>query len=217
MSKTVETGRKTRILDAAEKAFAEFGFNGASLRTIVTQARVNLATVYYYFESKEGLMAAVFNRRFDPLRQEHLALLKAFVAESNDQPLPVEKVIEAMVVPPLRLATAAPVNSQVVMRLIGRIVTEPNQQIQVLLRNQFADVREAFLAAFSRSLPELPRSDLLWRYEFVWGALAFTLCNPRKREREAGGICNLRDTPTVISQMKTFFAAGFHAPALTVE
>jgi hypothetical protein len=140
-------------------------------------------------------------------------LLKAYFAENNGQPLTVEKVIEAMVVPPLRLANFAPGNSQVVMRLIGRIATEPNRQIQELLHNQFADVREAFLAAFRRSLPALPLPDLRWRYEFVWGALAFTLCNPRKRERGAGGVCNLRDTPTLISQMKTFFAAGFRAPA----
>ncbi|MBM3892065.1 MAG: helix-turn-helix transcriptional regulator, partial [Verrucomicrobia bacterium] len=76
MSPSSEQSRKMRILDAAEKAFADLGFEGASLRHIVQEARVNLATVYYYFKSKEGLMAAVFERRFGPLRNEHFEALQ---------------------------------------------------------------------------------------------------------------------------------------------
>ena len=52
MRKPSEPDRQTRILDAAENAIAESGFAGASLRDIVREARVNLATVYYYFGPK---------------------------------------------------------------------------------------------------------------------------------------------------------------------
>jgi len=68
MAKDTETSRRERILDAAERAFGDYGFTGASLRRIVVEARVNLATVYYYFGSKNGLMEAVLKRRFGPLR-----------------------------------------------------------------------------------------------------------------------------------------------------
>ena len=78
MPKPAEQDRQTRILDAAENAIAELGFAGASLRHIVLEAQVNLATVYYYFGSKRGLMEAVLKRRFGPLREEHLALLREF-------------------------------------------------------------------------------------------------------------------------------------------
>ena len=114
---------QARILDAAENAVAELGFAGASLREIVREARVNLATVYYYFGSKRGLMEAVLKRRFGPLREEHLALLREFEAASNGRPLPVEKILEAMLLPPLRLAAKAPAKHHAVTRLIGRIVT----------------------------------------------------------------------------------------------
>ena len=134
MRRSPEPDPQTRILDAAENAIAESGFAGASLRDIVLEARVNLATVYYYFGSKRGLMEAVLKRRFGPLRQEHLALLRQFEAAANGRPLPVEKILEAMLLPPLRLAAKGPAKHQAVTRLIGRIVTEPNPQIQQVLR-----------------------------------------------------------------------------------
>ena len=80
MVRQTEPAPQGRILDAAENALAEFGFAGAFLRDIVSEAKVNLATVYYYFGSKRGLMEAVVKRRFGPLREEHLALLRAFEA-----------------------------------------------------------------------------------------------------------------------------------------
>lgn len=204
---------RDQILDAAEAAFANAGFEGASMRQIVQEAGVNLATVYYHFGSKEGLMAAVFQRRFEPLRNEHRELLKQLEQEAGGKPLPIERILEAMLTPPLRLASSATRQSRAVLRLIGRIVNEPNPQTQQLLRTQHHKIREAYLAAMRRSVPHLPEADLQWRFEFVWGALAFVLCNPGKLETMTGGLCNPADTQTVLKQMIRFFAAGFQAPA----
>ncbi len=213
MTKPVQPGRKERILDAAEQAFARAGFEGASLRDIVLEAGVNLATVYYYFESKEGLMAAVLIRRFEPLRQETLRLLRGFEAEARGRPLDVKKILEAMLLPSLELAASHSANSRAATRVIGRMVTEPNPRTQELLRREFQDVRMAVVNAFRRSLPHLPLLDLRWRIEFVWGALAFILCNPGKIESVTGGLCNPADTKTVLRQMIGFYAAGFRAAA----
>ena len=215
MAKKAETNPKDRILDAAEKVFADCGFEGASLRNIVGEAGVNLATVYYYFESKERLMGAVIERRFGPLRQEHLELLEQYEREAQGRPVPAEKILEAMLLPPLRLAGTRSANSQAAMRLIGRIVTEPNPQFQDVLRSQHEKVRTAFLEALRRGLPELPLADIQWRIEFFWGALAFILCNPRKIEKTTRGACNPADTKAVLAQMIQFFSTGFRAPAVS--
>jgi AcrR family transcriptional regulator len=192
---------------------AEMGFAGASLRHIVLEAQVNLATVYYYFGSKRGLMEAVLKRRFGPLRQEHLALLRQFEQASKGQPLSIEKILEAMLLPPLRMAATAPAKHQAVTRLFGRIVAEPNPQTQEMLRSQRAEVRAAFLKALQHSLPRASLPDLLWRVEFVWGALSFILCNPRKIEVETHGACDPADTDNVLAGMIHFFSPGFHALA----
>ena len=211
MAKQTELGRQARILDAAENAIAELGFAGASLRHIVLEARVNLATVYYYFGSKRGLMDAVLKRRFGPLRQEHLALLRELQAAAKGRQLPVEKILEAMLLPPLRLAAKAPAKHQAVTRLIGRIVTEPNPETQEVLRRQRAEVRTAFLKALQRRLPRAPLADLQWGMEFVWGALASILCNPRQIGLETHGACNPANTDQLLAGMIHFFSPGFHA------
>jgi AcrR family transcriptional regulator len=213
MVKRSELDRRTRILDAAEHAIGELGFAGASLRHIVLAARVNLATVYYYFGSKRGLMAAVLKRRLGPLRQEHLALLRDYEAAAKGRPLPVEKALEAMLLPPLRLAARSPAKRQAVTRLVGRIVTEPHAATQSVLRSQRAEVWTAFLKAWQRTLPKASLPELLWRIEFVWGALAFILCNPRKIEIETHGACNPANTDEVLAGMIHFFSPGFRALA----
>jgi AcrR family transcriptional regulator len=208
-----EPDRQTRILDAAENAIAELGFAGASLRHIVLEAEVNLATVYYYFGSKRGLMEAVLKRRFGPLRQEHLALLQQFEAAAGCRPLKVEQVLEAMLRPAVRLMATSSAKHHAVTRLIGRIVTEPNRDTQEMVRTQRAPVRAAFLKALRHSLPQAPMPALVWRFEFVWGALAFILCNPRRLVHETHGACNPADTDNLLAEMIQCFAAGFQAMA----
>ncbi len=211
MARHSESGRQGRILDAAENAFAENGFDGASLRRIVLDARVNLATVYYYFGSKEGLMSAVLKRRFGPLRDEQLERLRQCEQQAGDRPLPVPTLLEVMLLPSLRLAGTDRAQHQAVTRLIGRIVTEPNPQTQEILRSQRQDVRAAFFKAFRLSLPSVPWPVLRWRLEFVWGALAFILCNPRQLEKETQGACDPQDTAKVLAEMIAFFSPGFRA------
>jgi AcrR family transcriptional regulator len=213
MPKPAEQDRQTRILDAAENAIAELGFAGASLRHIVLEAQVNLATVYYYFGSKRGLMEAVLKRRFGPLRQEHLALLQHFEQAAGGRPLKVEKILEAMLLPPLRLMATASDKHHAVTRLIGRIVAEPNTETQEMVRSQRAALRAAFLKALQRSLPKAPVPALVWRLEFAWGALAFILCNPRRIEIETHGACDPADTDNLLAEMIRCFAPGFQALA----
>ena len=200
-----------RILDAAERAFADDGYSGASMRDIVGAAGVNLATVYYYFGSKRGLMDAVLKRRFGPLRREHLELLEQFKGEAQGRPLEVEKILEAMLLPPLRLVGASPAKRQAVTRLLGRIVTEPDAQTQRILRTQRAELWAAFLRAFQASFPQATSAWLQWRMEFVWGALGFILCNARSVEAATHGACNPVDSATVLAEMVDFFSAGFRA------
>ena len=49
----VASNAERRILDAAERLFAEFGYNGVSVRDITKAAGANLSSVYYHFHRSE--------------------------------------------------------------------------------------------------------------------------------------------------------------------
>jgi AcrR family transcriptional regulator len=53
---------KARIVSGAETLFNQQGFDGASMRDIAAAAEMQPASVYYYFESKEELLWAVWEK-----------------------------------------------------------------------------------------------------------------------------------------------------------
>jgi AcrR family transcriptional regulator len=53
---------KARIISVAEALFNKQGFDGASMRDIAAAAKMQPASVYYYFESKEELLWAVWEK-----------------------------------------------------------------------------------------------------------------------------------------------------------
>ena len=54
------------ILAAARNAFADKGYDGASIRTIATSAGVDPALVHHYFGTKDKLFLAAMNLPIDP-------------------------------------------------------------------------------------------------------------------------------------------------------
>lgn len=54
------------ILDSARRAFADKGFDGASIRGIATGAGVDPALVHHYFGTKNELFLAAMNSPIDP-------------------------------------------------------------------------------------------------------------------------------------------------------
>lgn len=51
-----ENERKLHILKAAEKLFARNSFHGTRVEDIAAAAKVNKATIYYYFKSKQAVL-----------------------------------------------------------------------------------------------------------------------------------------------------------------
>jgi len=55
------------IIKAAVHLFADKGFDGTSVRDIVTKARVNQAAINYHFKTKDGLYLEVLKTAFETL------------------------------------------------------------------------------------------------------------------------------------------------------
>jgi AcrR family transcriptional regulator len=60
-----DRSNRSRLLHAATDAFAEFGYEGASLRTIAEDAGVSFQLITYYFGTKEELWIATVDYLFE--------------------------------------------------------------------------------------------------------------------------------------------------------
>jgi AcrR family transcriptional regulator len=83
--------KQIQIMEAAEKLFAEQGFDGTSVRDIAEAAQVNLAMISYYFGSKEKLMEAMFHHKGSDFKIQ----LENILQNKNLSPIQkVEKLID---------------------------------------------------------------------------------------------------------------------------
>jgi len=71
---------KERILDAAAQEFAQFGYHRSSLRRISERSHATKPMVYYHFQGKDGLFAAVVGEQLGRLE----ARLKQRIAREGD-------------------------------------------------------------------------------------------------------------------------------------
>jgi AcrR family transcriptional regulator len=77
-----EAARETheRILDAAQKLFAEKGLDATSVRDITAAAECNVAAVNYHFGGKENLYVESFRAMLGPLRDQRMAMMDELMA-----------------------------------------------------------------------------------------------------------------------------------------
>jgi AcrR family transcriptional regulator len=86
MTRPSEVTRE-RIMKAAERLFAERGYDGTSIRAIVARARVNQAAINYHFEGKDGLYREVLRAAFRGLTEDQLAHAEEAGAMSPEEAL----------------------------------------------------------------------------------------------------------------------------------
>jgi AcrR family transcriptional regulator len=202
---------RDQILDTAERLFAERGIDAVSLRTLTTEAGVNLASVHYHFGSKEALVTEVFGRRVERLNRERLEMLDEVERQAGDDPLPVEDVLRALFAPAIRTSQQS---GSTFMRLCGRMYAEPAEYVQKYFDEKFGPVIERFTAAFTRAVPELSPKERGWRLHFAVGAMVFTLLESEKLKHYSRGLCDPSNVEEAIEHMVQFAAAGMRAQAL---
>lgn len=191
----------------------ERGYAATSLRMITAKARVNLAAVNYHFGSKESLIREVFERRLGPLNAARLAYLDKLEEQARGRPLPVERIVEAIVVPALQVSRDPLGGGAVFLRLLGRAISEPASYVRETLPAYYREVIVRFKDAFSHALPHVPEQDLAWRMHFMFGAMSYTMAG--NDALQLIGTCRLDgadDAESIIRRLVPFLAAGLKAP-----
>jgi len=197
---------KERILDVAERLFAEQGFANTSLRHIIAEAGVNLAAIHYHFGSKEELLDELIRRRADPVNQARIDALGRLEAKAGAKPPEVEAILRAFLEPGIKAALAHPP----LIRFVGRMHAE-GMNLEVF-RKHFGPVVQRYIAVMRRALPDLPEDEFMVRLRYTAGAMAFGVQDECTAAPLDSGTVGRR-----IATLIAFLKGGLLAPAAPVE
>lgn len=198
---------KQRILDAAEREFAAHGFHGASLRSMTRAADVNVASIHYYFGSKEALLRATLERIVRPVNEERLRQLDEALA--LEQEPSVEAILTAFIRPDLELIARLGERGAIMARFSGRSYTEPEEVVSRIITDLFSEVGARFLAALSLAVPDVSEEELRWRLRCVVAIITYLLA----AQGTARALFDPGDIESTSARFVAFAAAGLRAPS----
>ncbi len=152
---------RSRILEAALSVFQERGFAQATMREIAAEAGVAVGAAYYYFDSKDALVMAFYERAQEEMHRETEAAL--------DRAKTLEARLRAIISAKFRYFAPN-------RRLLGALSahTDPDHPLSPF-SSETAQIREQDVRLFERAVGEsgvkLPASvapylgRLLWMYQ----------------------------------------------------
>jgi AcrR family transcriptional regulator len=180
-----------KIIKAASRAFAESGFQGASVRRIVARADVNQAAINYHFGSKEELYRAVLQKALQVLMKDDAAALSA----RDDSR---EAALRRFVRQQLRPLTARDESSDY-LRIFGWETVRPSPVFRKFMAAEAAPFFGSVTTLVRRFLPE-GASD----QQAILGALwLFGQCSifVRNREQLANPPMQLKVDQTLVESL----------------
>lgn len=180
------TSTRDALVNAAERLFIEKGHHATSLRDITREAGANLAAVNYHFGSKEALIQAVLKRRLSAINEARLQALDVLERQANGTPLKPSQILDAFFGTMLRVAGEEQESQAGVLMLLERTMTDPAAFIHTLFAHEYVPVINRFREALFTALPDVPRDEIIWRFQFMLGATSYAIVGPETLRSAAG-------------------------------
>jgi AcrR family transcriptional regulator len=172
---------RERLLDCAERLFAEHGLRGVSLRAINAEAGLSAAALHYHFGTRQTLVEALLERRMDELMLRRREILDALEAGAG-HPTP-RNVMDALLRPMVELLAQEDEAGRRYVRLLARLQSDGDLD-EAFVMARYRDGIDRVEPLLQRALPEHPVSlvrlrlllciELFMRALADWPALAAT-------------------------------------------
>jgi AcrR family transcriptional regulator len=207
----VRRGDTTRqsILDAAERSFAESGFDGVSLRTITERAGVDLALANYHFGTKENLLHEVIARRARIVHDERVRALELARLEAGTRSPSVEAIVTAFLGPLLRRLAEGEAGWRHYGSLVSHLDVLP--KFTAMAGGVLDPTALHFINALRLALPKASERSIYWGYMFLLGAMVQVLSATGRIERLSRGLCRSDDVDGALRELVPFVSGGLRA------
>ncbi len=201
---------RERLLDAAENVFIEKCFHTASVRDITTEADCNLASVNYYFTSKDNLYAEMFHRLLTTLREQRAQVIHDVLADPH---VTLENVLrafaETFVEPSLDQS-----RSRNLLQLLMQEFTAPHLPHDMFYTEMIEPNRILLGNAIMQTTPGISREDAIACVHSFVGQLVHMVVAanqiPSTALEQPDPMLNL---PAMIDHVVCFAAGGIRACA----
>ncbi len=201
---------KDRLLDAAEELFCEHGFKGTSIRDIAASAGCNIASVNYYFGSKEKLYEEVWRRHLIPMRDARIASINKVMSQAKAQPN-LEDLLKSFADTFVGSIVDANRASRLT-KLMAREYIDSHLPTNMFVNEVIKPTMTAMHKALVKTCPDLDESKILLVVFSVIGQLVHLV--HIKTMLEQGGDDSsmpIFDSDEVINHIVKFSAAGILA------
>lgn len=198
------------LLVSAVRLFSSNGYNAVSLREIAKAAGANVGSLTYHFGSKAALLREIYQRHTEPMNSRRMELL----GEAKRLSAPEERlmaILRAYVVPAVSSSSDHDGGGAEFTRMRAVLSAEGNEDAREIIAGAFDSTSRAFLEAIGDCLPGASRADLVWRSQFLLGALYYALINPERVTRLSGGAVDGADREIAAEQIVEASFASFHA------
>lgn len=202
------------LLAAAVKLFSSNGYNAVSLRAIAKAADANVGSLTYHFGSKAGLVREIYKRHTEPMNNRRLELLgEARRIQDVDERLMA--VLRAYVLPAFSTSSDHDGGGAEFTRMRAVFSAEGNDDARAIIAGAFDTTSRAFLEAIAECVPGADKEGLVWRSQFLLGALYYALANPERVTRLSDGEVDGYDRDRAVNQIVAASFASFRDLANT--
>lgn len=200
------------LLEAAAKLFSRNGYSAVSMREIAKAANANVGSLTYHFGSKANLLREIYQRHTAPMNRRRLELLgEARRIQHPDERLTA--ILRAYVVPAYSSSSEDDGGGAEFTRMRAVLSAEGNEDARSIIADTFDSTSRAFLEAIAGCLPGASREGLVWRSQFLLGALYYALINPERVTRLSDGAIDGNDRQVAINQIVEASYASFRSLA----
>jgi AcrR family transcriptional regulator len=201
---------RKKLLDAAERLFAEQGYDGTSLRDIADMSKQHLALSTYHFGTKEKLFAEVIQRRAEVMTDIRIAALEEIDVASMSQSDAVRALIEAYALPMIRARYGSSVQWQAHVRLVSQLISV--KRWLPLIRANYDTCGRAFIAKFREVLPDADNDALLNAFSFMISVMLYVCSYPNRFDKmKVRHLSSKEEVASAAENFIRFTHAGFMA------
>jgi AcrR family transcriptional regulator len=196
-----------QILDVSEELFSIHGYSGVTIKDVAEKIGVHSALILYYFDGKQALFDAVWERRIQKAVTSRTKALDEYEAEVGDHPT-VKGVLKAY----YDGAFDDFINGGEGWRNFGRLFAQINNAPGFGARKMqmsFDPLVLRLIGILQKALPGVDREDIFWGFQFTSGAYTQSLARTGRIDRLSAGLCSSDKLESVRERMSEFMAAGF--------